>query len=108
MPPPHRDTAYAIKCTIAKVENINGRTSTSLFLTQYSQSPMRDDDKVTILNRAGAGSTPQEPLAFVARISESALESGGRGGLEGSAQLDTTPDSEIRYRTSILLFFFSY
>ena len=62
---------------------------------------MGDTDKVTILNRAGPGSTPQEPLAFVAMIPESALEPGGRSGLEGAAEPDTTSDSVIRYRTSI-------
>jgi hypothetical protein len=101
VPPPH--TAKAVKRSIAKVENIKDRTSTSLFLTPYSQSPMGDADKVTILNRTGPGSTPQEPLALVAKMSDSersALESEGRGGLASAAEPDTTPP-EIRYRTSI-------
>ena len=103
VPPPHRDTAKAVKLTIARVENINDRTSTSLYLTPYSQSPMGDADKITALNRiaSGPGSTPQDPLAFVAKISGSALEFDGRGGLESAAEPDTTPYSEIRYRTSI-------
>ena len=101
VPPPH--TAKAVKHSIAKVENIEDRTSTSLFLTPYSQSPMSDADKVTILDRTGPGSTPQEPLALVAKISDSegsALESGGRNGRASAAEPDTTP-SEIRYCTSI-------
>ena len=80
MPPPH--TAKAVKHTIAKAEDTKDRSSTSLFLTPYSQSPMDDDGEVTILNRTGPGSTPQEPLALVAKISDSergALESGRRG-----------------------------
>ena len=103
VPPPH--TVKAVKHSIAKVENIKDRKSTSLFLTAYSQSPMDDDGEVTILNRTGPGSTPQEPLALVAKMSDSersALESGGRGGL-ASAQVgepDIAP-LEIRYRTSI-------
>ena len=102
VPPPHRDTAQAVKFSIAKVENIEDRANARLFLTPYSQLPMGDADKVTALNRTtGPGSTPQEPLAFVANILESALESGGRGGLENAAEPDTTPDLEIRYRTSI-------
>ena len=106
VPPPHRDTAQAVKFSIAKVENIEDRANARLFLTPYSQLPMGDADKVTALNRTtGPGSTPQEPLAFVANILESALESGGRGGLENAAEPYTTPDLEIRYRTSILLFF---
>ena len=88
------------------MENIKDRTSTSLFLTPYSQSPMADADKVTILNRTGPGSMPQEPLALVAKMSDSersALESGGRCGLTSAAETDTT-SPEIRYRTSIQLF----
>ena len=41
---------------------------------------MGDDEKVTVLNDTGLGSTPQEPLALVAKISgseRSALESKG-------------------------------
>ena len=106
--PPH--TAQAVKRCIAKTENIKDRTNTTLFLTPYSQSPMGDADKVTVLNRTGPGSTPQEPLALVAKMSDSersALESGGRGGLVSAAEPGTTP-SGIQYRTSIntfLLFF---
>jgi hypothetical protein len=65
------------------MENIEDHTRACLFLTPYSESPMGDDDKFTILNRTGPGSTPQEPLALVAKISDlerSALELGGRGG----------------------------
>ena len=98
VPPPH--TAKAVKQTIGKAENIKDRTSTSLFLTPYSQSPMDDAGKVTILSRTGPGSTPQEPLALVAEMSDSersALVSRWR--LASAGEPDTTP--EIRYRTSI-------
>ena len=98
VPPPH--TAKAVKRCIAKMENIKDRTSTTLFLTPYSQSPMADDDKVTILSRIGPGSTPQEPLALVAKLSDSErsdLESEGRGGLANAAE----PDAGIQYRKSI-------
>ena len=47
VPPPH--TIKAVKHSIAKVENIKNRASTSLFVTSYNQSPMGDDEKVTIL-----------------------------------------------------------
>jgi hypothetical protein len=110
VPPPH--TAKTVKLCIARVENIEHRTSASLFLTPYSQSPMGEAHKFTILNPIGLktlkkekenlGSTPQKPLAFVAWISDSersALESGGSG-LASAAEPDTTP-SEIRYRTSL-------
>jgi hypothetical protein len=62
---------------------------------------MADADKVTVLIRTGPGSTPQEPLALVAKMSDSersTLESGRRGG-PTSADSDTNLD--IRYRTSI-------
>jgi hypothetical protein len=64
---------------------------------------MDDAHKVTILNGTGPGSTPQEPLALVAKMSDSErsdLESEERGGLASAAEPDTTP-LEIRYRTSI-------
>jgi hypothetical protein len=101
VPPPH--TVKAIKHSIAKVEDIKDRTSTSLFLTPHSESPMGDADKVSILNHTALGSTPQEPLALVAKMSDaerSILESGRRGGLVNTAGSDTKP-AEIRYRTSI-------
>ena len=70
---------------------------------------MADSDKVTILNRTGPGSTPQEPLALVAKMSDSersTFESGGRGGLASAAESDTTPPGpEIQYRMSIQHFF---
>ena len=64
---------------------------------------MDDSEKVTILDGTGPGSTPQEPLALVAKMSDSersALESDGRVGLANPAepQAITTP-SEIRYGT---------
>ena len=97
VPPPHRDTVYAVKRTIAKVENIKDRTSTILFITPDSQLPMANSDKV-ILNRAGPGSTPQEPLVFVARISES--DSERRFPVRFKFGNGTPPGPEIRYRTS--------
>ena len=101
IPPPR--TVLAVKRSITKVENIKGGDSTTLFLTPYSQSPMDDSDKVITLNDTGPGSTPQEPLALVAKMSgsdRSALESEERGGLASAAVLDTT-SPEIQYRTSI-------
>jgi hypothetical protein len=60
---------------------------------------MADADKVLILNRTGPGSTPQEPLALVAKMSDSersTLETGRRSAVEPDATLP-----EIRYRKSI-------
>ena len=87
------------------MENIIDREST-LYLSPYSQSPMDDAEKVTILNGSHPGSTPQEPLALVAKMSymsysvRSALKSDGR--VPANAAEPHTP-SEIpgRYGTSI-------
>ena len=64
---------------------------------------MHDADKVSVLNNTGIGSTPQEPLALVAKMSgseRSALESERRDRLASAEDPDATPQ-EIRYRTSI-------
>ena len=85
------------------MENIIDRKSITLFLTPYSQPPMDDAEKVTILNGIGPGSTPQEPLALVAKMSDSertSLESEGRGGLASAAEPDSEP-LDVQYRTSI-------
>ena len=106
VPPPH--TANTVKRSIAKVEDIKDPTSTSLSLTTFSQSPISDDDKVTIRNPTGPGSTPHEPVALVAKMSDSersALESGGRGGL---ANTEDTAPPEIRYRTYSTLSYLSF
>ena len=102
VPPPR--TAKAVKCSIATVENIKDGESTSLFLTPFSQTPVGDKKK---FNRTGTGpgSTPQEALALVAKISDSertALESEleGRGGL--ASPTEHTTSQEIRYGTSII------
>ena len=77
VPPPR--TVKAVKRCIAKLENIKDRGSTNFFLTSYNQSSMDDADKLTFLNGTGPGSTAQEPLALVAKMSDSErsdLESG--------------------------------
>ena len=96
--PPH--TVRNVKSSIANVEGIKDRTT--LFLTPHSQSPMGDADIITIVNRTGPGSMPQEPLALVANMSvseRSALESEGKDELTSAADLE--PDTTIQYRTSI-------
>jgi hypothetical protein len=64
---------------------------------------MDDSGKVTILNPTGPGSMPQEPLALVAKLSDSernALESGENSGLASPSESGTaSPDH--RYRTPI-------
>jgi hypothetical protein len=98
VPPPRN--VKAVKRSIAKVENINDRGSTSLFLTSFCESPM---DEVTILNGTGPGSTPQEPLALVAKMTDlerSTLESDGRAGLASTSRPGTIRP-EIRHGTFI-------
>ena len=110
IPPPH--TPKTVKCSIAKVENIKNGEKMSLFLTQYSKSPMDEADKVINLNHIGTGpgSTPQEPLALVAKMLDferSALNSEGRSGPSAAEHDTTSPD--IQYRTFIqhsLIFLF--
>jgi hypothetical protein len=99
VPPPRN--AKAVKCRIVKVENIKDSERTSLFLTPYSESPMDDADMFTIHNGTGPGSNPQEPLAFVAKLSDSeslrsALESDGRVG-QASGVAET---SEVATRSA--------
>ena len=86
------------------MENISLKdpTSIGLFLTPSNQSAMGDADKVNIRDRtqAGPGSTPQKPLALVAKMSDSdrtALESGRGVGLVEA----NTSSPGIRYRTSV-------
>ena len=106
VPPPH--TAKNVKRSIAKVECIEDHANSVLFLTQYSQSPTGDTDKIAILNRTGPGSTPHEPLALVVKKSDSdRLESEGRAELASAADPDTVT-SEIRYRGSIQHFLTSH
>ena len=103
VPPPH--TVKSLKLRIAKMEdiNLNDPTSISIFLTPEMRSPMADADKFTILNRTGPGSTPQEPLALVAKISDSE-----RSAMESRSLAEpSTTIPGIRYRTSIPLLFFS-
>ena len=107
VPPPH--TAEAIKFRIAKVEdiNLNDPTCLSLFLSPYNQSPLDDTEKVNILDRTGVGSTSEEPLALVAKLSDSersTLESGRRGGLTNAEPLPVSQyRSSIQYSSTFLI-----
>ena len=102
--PPH--TVGTVKSKIAKEEDIKILANTSLFLTPYSQSPMDDTSKV-ILNSNGPGSTTQEPLALIAKLSDSErsiLESGRKGGLGDSKK--KLPG--VKYRASKKYSYFSF
>jgi hypothetical protein len=103
VPPPRN--AKAVKRSIAKVENIKDRESSSIFLTPYNKSPMNDADRFTIINGTGPGYSAYAPVALVAKMSDSersALQSDGRCGLANAAEPATTvAHPEIQYRTSI-------
>jgi hypothetical protein len=78
--PPH--TVTSLKRCLAKFEAINDDAIIGLFLTPSSQSPMNSAGKVSLSSGTGPGSIPQEPLALVAKISDSDqrdLESGQTG-----------------------------
>jgi hypothetical protein len=111
VPPPHN--VNSLKRCLAKSENISYTTRSSLFLTPYSQSPMDDAAKVTILNHTGPGSLPEEPLAFVAKLRDSersALESvvgGILGSIRTTIRPSTTSAPNTRYRTPVYSTFLS-
>ena len=87
--------------------NFNDPTSISLFIPPYIQSLMIGDANKVTLNSSGPGSTPQEPIALVLKMSDSerrALESARGGGL---AEPDTTSPG-IRFRTSVQHPYFSF
>ena len=87
VPPPHN--AKAVKRSIAKVEKIKDRDSTTIFLTPYSKSSMDDADKFSSHDGAGPGCSADAPVALVAKMSDSertTLESDGRGGLASTAK----------------------
>jgi hypothetical protein len=95
VPPPHAlDT---LRRSLARFEQVNDYTLTSVFLTLSSQSPLDDAGKVDILSRNGPGSAPHEPLAFVVKSSDSErrdIQSEGDVGLsDGDAG-----SPETRYR----------
>ena len=72
---------------------------------------MDDGDIVNILNGTGPGSTPEEPLALVAKMTDaerSALESGERSGLASVDFVSDTTSPEIQYRMSIQHSLFSF
>ena len=97
-------SSRTVKRNIAKAEDLNiikDHESITLFLSPFSQTPIDDADTVSILNGTGPGSTSQEPLALVSKMSNSQrsilLESKRRGGRASAAEPDTT----IQYCTSI-------
>jgi hypothetical protein len=65
---------------------------------------MGDADIVTILNLTDPGCTPEKPLAFVAKLTDSQPSAGERGGL-ASATEDTAADVRFgRFNTPTFLF----
>ena len=67
--PPH--IAISLKNCILSVENIDSKTTASLFIAASSQTPMDDGGRVSILAYPGPGCTPNEPMALVVNLSDS-------------------------------------
>ena len=61
--PPH--TVVSLKHYLSSVENIDDKTTASLFVSPSSQAPMGEMDRVSILEHSGAGCTPNDPVALV-------------------------------------------
>jgi hypothetical protein len=64
-------TVISLKRCLSGVENIGGETAiTSLFVSASSQTPMDDGDRMSILEDRGPGYTPNDPIALVAKFSD--------------------------------------
>ena len=90
---PPRHTVQTVRCSIARVEDIKDPSKTTLFVTPYCQSPMRNADKVTTLNCKGLRvlvSMPQEPLASDVTAWARLAYPGLGSALDGSGQAPKT------------------
>jgi hypothetical protein len=67
--PPH--VAISLKHCILSIENIDDKTTASLFIAALSQTPLDDTDRLSILATPGPGWLPDEPMALVVNPSES-------------------------------------
>ena len=65
--PPH--TARSVKQCILLRENINEITTTGLFVSASSRTPMGDSSLVSILTYPGPGCSPSDPMALVLSFS---------------------------------------
>jgi hypothetical protein len=67
--PPH--TVSSLKRHLSKVEGITNHQDSSLFSAPSGQSAMDNLYRLSLLSDEGPWSMPQEPLALVAKLSES-------------------------------------
>ena len=97
IPPPH--TVASLKRCLAKFEHIDNHLCTNIFLTSFDQSPLDDASEVTIVECTGLGYMPQEPLALLAKLSDSE-----KGSFRSSESKVVGPvvTATTRYRTYIL------
>ena len=91
--PPH--TVSSLKRCLSKVENIVNYRNSSLFLSISSHTLMDDGHRLSLLNRSGPGSIPQEPMALVVKLSES--ERNALAAVRTSADVSTAC-LKVRYR----------
>jgi hypothetical protein len=100
IPPPH--TANSVKRSIARVEDIKDRARTILCLTPYSLLPMEDVDDIGILDPMGPGFSPEEPVAFVAKVTDLELGGSDRSGkTQRSIRSEGSTGPETQYCKSI-------
>ena len=86
-------TVTSLKRCLAKFENIEDHLCTNIFVTSFDKFPMDDTSEVTILKCTGLGYMPQEPLALLAKLSDSEKGSfrSREGEIVGPVVTETTP-----------------
>lgn len=101
VPPPH--VASSVKRCLAKLENIDIHTDTSLFLTPSSEHSMEDSAQVAVLKPGGPGSNSQEPLVLFAKLTtaDRTRRQISSGIYRIFVPLPRTEDHEERYRKSV-------
>lgn len=103
--PPH-NVSSVIQC-LTRCENVDGKaTNASLFLTPSSQTSMDGSGKISILQRSGAGSIPEDPLALLLNVSgvdRQRLEAAASDNTHNTDNDIDQSDSEPRYCTYVHL-----
>jgi len=62
-------TVLLIKRCLCKIEDISNYPGSTLFLSGSSRSPMDDGTRVSIFTPGGPGSTPEEPVELIVKLS---------------------------------------
>jgi hypothetical protein len=67
-------TILLIKRRLCKIENIDDHSSSTLFLSRSRRSPENNEDRVSILTPGCPGSTPNEPIELIVKLSNAEKE----------------------------------